>query len=50
MRLLGLLLGRVSIHRTDCDNIHLSEEERQRLIEAEWYVEDNKDLLSNRIK
>ena len=35
----------VSIHRTDCDNmIHLSEEERQRLIEAEWYVEDNKDF------
>lgn len=35
----------VSIHRTDCVNmIHLSEEERHRLIEAEWYVEDNKDF------
>ncbi|NMA82369.1 MAG: bifunctional (p)ppGpp synthetase/guanosine-3',5'-bis(diphosphate) 3'-pyrophosphohydrolase [Epulopiscium sp.] len=35
----------VSIHRTDCVNmIHLSEEERHRLIESEWYVEDNKDF------
>lgn len=31
----------VSIHRTDCVNIiNLNEEERQRLLEAEWYKQD----------
>jgi GTP pyrophosphokinase len=32
----------VSIHRTDCVNvIHMSDEDRARLIEAEWQVEDS---------
>ena len=32
----------VSIHRTDCINvINLPEDERERLIDAEWQVEEN---------
>jgi len=41
----------VSIHRTDCVNIiNLNEEERQRLMEAHWNVEENQGAFQAEIR